>query len=52
MPSLSRATSRINRFLADCEISMSDFGLRCCEAVIGCLAAVAWVGVMKASFQW
>src|SRR5215510_7739918 len=32
MPSFSFATSRIRRFLAFCEISMSDFGFWCCEA--------------------
>src|SRR4029079_1439054 len=32
MPSFSLATSRIRRFLAVCEISMSDFGFGCCEA--------------------
>ena len=37
MPSFSRATSRIGRFVAACEISMSDFGLTCCEAGIGAI---------------
>ena len=32
MPSFSRAISMIGRFLAACAISMSDFGLACCEA--------------------
>src|SRR5438094_228061 len=35
MPSRSRAMSMISRFLAACAISMSDFGLACCEAPIG-----------------
>src|SRR5262249_32572377 len=34
MPSFSRAMSRIGRFRAAWEISMSDFGLTCCEAGI------------------
>src|SRR5260370_654988 len=38
MPSFSLARSMIGRFLADCEISMSDFGDLCCEAGI-------WVSV-------
>src|SRR5579863_1374398 len=34
MPSFSRAMSTIGRFLAACEISISDFGDWCCEAGI------------------
>src|SRR3954471_10461036 len=32
MPSFSFAISRIGRFFAACEISISDFGFWCCEA--------------------
>ena len=52
MPSFSRAMSTIGRILAACAISMSERGFVCCEAVIGALAAAAWVGVMRTSFQW
>jgi hypothetical protein len=38
--------SMIGRFLAACAISMSDFGLVCCEAPIGAFMAVAGEGVM------
>src|ERR1700722_12078637 len=34
MPSRSRATSRIGRLVADCEISISDLGATCWEAGI------------------
>src|SRR5215468_1557136 len=46
MPSFSRATSRMGRFLAAWEISMSDLGLACCEGMVSSFwagACIAWV---------
>jgi len=51
MPSRSRATSRIGRILAAWAISMSDFGLTCCEASGCAFAAAAGVGFMRTSFR-
>src|SRR5689334_1770532 len=42
MPSFSLAMSRIGRFFAACEISMSERGFWCCEA--GMVGSIKWKG--------